>query len=249
MVECFTSTSFSTVCSSDNYDPDFRAIKTAQRPSPFSFTPRAAEAHDVIFTMDEHLAALDRCRNMSPGPDDIQDEMLSHLQFAGKEFLLSVYSRIWTESLVPDAWKEAFVIPVLKPGTDRPQATIYRPISLTSCLCKTTERMMNRRLVWVLESRNFPSGAAHDHLVILECHIQSAFLLPEHLIAVLFDLEKAYDATWRYCILRTPHRWNIRSRLQLFISQFLQARYFRFRLGVSCLRVIPKKVEYHKDRS
>ena len=35
---------------------------------------------------------------------------------------------------------------------DHTEATIYRPIALTSCLCKTMEGMINSRLVWFLES-------------------------------------------------------------------------------------------------
>jgi potassium voltage-gated channel Eag-related subfamily H protein 8 len=173
-----------TVCSSDNYGPDFGAIKNKADTLSLNFTPLMAKACDAIFTMDELLAALDRCRNTSSGPNGIHNEMLSHLPLAGKEFLLSVYSRKWTESLVPHAFKEATVIPVLKPGRDRWQAAGYRPIGLTSCRCKTMERMVNRRLVWVLESRNLPSEAqcgfrrhrsAVDHLVNIEYHIKMRF--------------------------------------------------------------------------
>ena len=39
-----------------------------------------------------------------------------------------------------------------KPNKDHTEATNYRPIALTSCLCKTMERMINDRLVWFLES-------------------------------------------------------------------------------------------------
>jgi potassium voltage-gated channel Eag-related subfamily H protein 8 len=92
------------------------------------------------------------CCNTSPDPVGIHNEMLSHLPPSGKEFLLSIYNRIWTEISVPDSWREAAVIPVLKPGKDCSLAISYGPISLTSCLCKTMERTINRCLVRVLES-------------------------------------------------------------------------------------------------
>ena len=40
------------------------------------------------------------------------------------------------------------MIPIPKPGKDPTNPTNYRPIALTSCM----ERMINRRLVWYLES-------------------------------------------------------------------------------------------------
>ena len=44
------------------------------------------------------------------------------------------------------------MIPIPKPGKDPTNPTNYRPIALTSCICKTMERMINRGLVWYLES-------------------------------------------------------------------------------------------------
>jgi hypothetical protein len=93
---------FSTLCSSDYYDPDFRATKNSAETFPLNFTPRVAEAYDIITTDDELLATSYRCRNTSPGPDGILNETLSHLPPAGKEFLLSVYKCIRTERPVPD---------------------------------------------------------------------------------------------------------------------------------------------------
>ena len=42
-----------------------------------------------------------------------------------------------------------------------------------------------------------------DHLVRLESYICDAFAQKQHVIAVFFDLEKAYDMTWKYGILHT----------------------------------------------
>ncbi len=48
-------------------------------------------------------------------------------------------------------WKEAVAIPIRKPGKDPTNPTSYRPISLTSNLCKIMERMIVDRLTYVLE--------------------------------------------------------------------------------------------------
>jgi hypothetical protein len=42
-----------------------------------------------------------------------------------------------------------------------------------------------------------------DYLIILESEIQEAFSQKQHLIAVYFDLEKAYDTAWRYTFFAT----------------------------------------------
>ena len=45
-------------------------------------------------------------------------------------------------------------MPIPKPGEDPTNPTNYHHIALTSCICKTIEGMINRRLVWYLESHN-----------------------------------------------------------------------------------------------
>ena len=53
------------------------------------------------------------------------------------------------------------------------------------------------------------------------------------MVAVFFDLEKAYDTTWRYGILRTLHSWGFRGCLPLFLQEFLSNRTFRVCLGTT----------------
>ena len=44
------------------------------------------------------------------------------------------------------------MIPVHKKGKDKSKSPSYRPISLTSCVVKTMERIINARLMWYLET-------------------------------------------------------------------------------------------------
>ena len=91
------------------------------------------------------------------------------------------------------------IIPIPEPNKDHNEATNYRPIALTSCLCKTMKRMINDRQIWFLESKQlitkFQAGfrknnCTYDHLIHLESFIRDAFVKKEHVIAVFFDLEK-----------------------------------------------------------
>ena len=44
------------------------------------------------------------------------------------------------------------MIPIHKPGKAKTDATSYRPISLTKCMVKLLERIINTRLKWFLET-------------------------------------------------------------------------------------------------
>jgi len=75
--------------------------------------------------------------------------------------------------------------------------------------------MINDRLVWYLEKHKLLSyvqcrfhknRSITDHLVRLETFVHEAFNQRQHAVAVFFDLEKAYDTTWKYGIMRDLHR-------------------------------------------
>ena len=154
--------------------------------------------------------------------------------------LLKTCNDIWETGNVPKSWTEATIIPIPKLGKDNTNPNNYRPIALTSCICKTLERTISERLVWYLETNNiiteFQSGFRHqrstnDHLVRLETFIREAFIKKEHLVAVFFDLEKAYDTTWKYGIMNDLHEIGLKGRLPIFVQNFLSNREFKPRVG------------------
>ena len=72
-----------------------------------------------------------------------------------------------------------------------------------------------------------------DHLVRLESVVREAFVQRQHAVGVFFDLEKAYESTWKFGIMRDLHNAGLRGRLPLFIESFLKNRQFHVRLGSS----------------
>ena len=94
--------------------------------------------------------------------------------------------------------------------------------------------MINDRLTWFLEANNikdYPSGfrrhhSTNDHLVRLETFIREAFIKKKHLVTIFFDLDKAYDTTWEYGIMKTIHDIGLKGPLPLFIQNFLNDREF-----------------------
>jgi len=70
--------------------------------------------------------------------------------------------------------------------------------------------MIVKRMNYILEKREllskFQSGfrksrSTADALVLFENEIKKAFIMKEYMIAVFFDIEKAYDTLWREGLL------------------------------------------------
>ena len=72
-----------------------------------------------------------------------------------------------------------------------------------------------------------------DHVVRLETSIREAIIQKQHLVAIFFDIQKAYETTWRYGIMNDLHNRGLKGRLPNFIKAFLSNRKFRVRIGQS----------------
>ena len=185
-----------------------------------NFKSSNTEEYNNPFNLVELKEAINKSHDTATGPDEVHYQMLKHLSPKSLQARLDIFNDIWETGKFPESWELSTVIPVPKPGKDHTEPTNYRPIALTSCLCKTLERMINTRLVWYLESNNLISPvqsgfrserSTNDNLIRLETFIRDAFIKKEHVVVVFFDLEKAYDTTWRYGILRDLHELGPRA--------------------------------------
>ena len=231
---------FSFNSSTDNCTTEFKLFKTKAEKVHYNFASDNSEDYNAPLTLEELESAIQKATDSATGPDEIHYQLLKHLPKTSIMALLSIFNEIWATGNFPLSWKSATIIPIPKPDKDHTNPTNYRPIALTSCLCKTLERIVNNRLTWYLESSelltNFQSGfranrSTTDHLVSLETYVRNAFICKEHVVAIFFDLEKAYDTTWKFGIMKDLFDFGLRGRLPIFIDSFLKNRSFKVQVG------------------
>ena len=155
--------------------------------------------------------------------------MLRQLPDEAKSYLLKIINRIWETGVLPKGWKIAIVLAIQKPNKDPHYTTSYRPIPSTSCVCKLME-MLNSCLVWHLETHNLlspvqfgfrKSRSTLDPLLRLSNQIQQGFVNQCQTIGVFFDLEKAYDTTWRHGVIKQLQNMEVKGNMISFQIIFI----------------------------
>ena len=108
-----------------------------------------------------------------------------------------MYNKIWRQGYFPEESLESTTIPISEPGKYSTNPSNYRPIALSSTLCKILEIMVNVRLVDFIEQKGTLStlqcGAREnlttsDHLLSLEATIRKAQANSEHVVSIFFDM-------------------------------------------------------------
>ncbi|KAG0445176.1 hypothetical protein HPB47_018922 [Ixodes persulcatus] len=129
----------------------------------------------------------------APGPDGVTNQALRNVHESALPVMLALRNHVWRTAELPDAWRVATTIPLLKPGKPQDQLSSYRPTSLTSCLGKVMERMVLRRL---MQSE------------ISSAHMDEAKAQGWSAAAVFLDVRKAFDALPLNAIISALRRFG-----------------------------------------
>ena len=84
--------------------------------------------------------------NISHGVDGIPPKLLLEILEQINIPLTTAFNLSLEEGVVPSEWKEANGIPLFKKGS-RNKSENYRPVSLTSVICKVLEKLIKYHLV------------------------------------------------------------------------------------------------------
>ncbi len=155
---------------------------------------------------------------------------------ACKEQLAEPLTLLWSESFgrgyIPDVLKTQFITPIFKKG-DRTDPANYRPVSLTSHVIKTFERVFRKHLVKHLEESVLISDNQHGFRKKRSCmtqllnHVEQIYqsLNDDHEVDVIYlDFAKAFDKVDHAILLAKLEKYGIQGNCLRWIKEFLLNR-------------------------
>ncbi|XP_035224012.1 uncharacterized protein LOC118196661 [Stegodyphus dumicola] len=185
------------------------------------------------FELDKAIRSL---KDSAPGQDDLTRYAITVLADDCKYALLEAYNKSWNLGLIPKNWKEAIVIPFLKPGGDSALVSSYRPISLTQILAKVMERMILNRLLPRIQQSKRLSIMHYGFIPNRSCLVLLNKLFSSILHhrkqrkvvqLVALDLKAAFDSVWHDGLLYKIMQFGVKGNSILWIANFLNQRTIR----------------------
>jgi hypothetical protein len=203
--------------------------------------PLGPESDD--FLMEELVSSLKAGKaSGAEGPDGLAPCFLKNLGEVSRSFMLDTFNKSRSEGVCPQSWKDAVIVPILKPGKPEGQLDSYRPIALTSCLAKVMERMVAKRLQYLAKSCGMlnsdqscfrPQRSTEDQVIRLSHAISDGLQVKipaNRTVLTLLDFSKAYNKVWRADLLATILRKGVPVGYVWWIQGFLSNRQARVHL-------------------
>ncbi|KAG0427712.1 hypothetical protein HPB47_025237 [Ixodes persulcatus] len=199
---------------------------------PMEYTGQPNPTLDEEFQPFEVMAAIreleTRC---APGPDEVSNTLLRHLDDREIDRLTSYFNVCWQEGEIPEAWKTAKMVFIPKPGK-KLQMDALRPISLTSCLGKRKYAEANGVFADTMVGFK-PKLSMQDVMLRLYHQIVAREYAPNRdTRAVLgLDISKAFDNVSHAAILRGLNSIDVGERNFKYIQNFLSSRQVQVSIG------------------
>ena len=191
------------------------------------------ELVDLDITPDLVLKKLKKLKvNKSPGPDKIHPRVLHEIAEAISLPVAVIFNTSLKTNKLPKEWKKANVTAIYKKG-NKSQAGNYRPVSLTSILCKLLENILRDEVIDHMKKISLISdkqfgfiGGRSTMLQLLKVlDIWTQILDQGGEIDVIYcDFMKAFDKVPHKRLLFKIQQYGIDGNILGWIGDFLSNR-------------------------
>ena len=172
----------------------------------------------------------------APGPDGIPTSVLKDCSEELIPNLTNLFNASLTEGLVPQEWKEANVVPVLKEG-DPTNPSNYRPISLLPVISKLLERCIYDKIITYLRPKItsmqhgfLTSSSTTTQLLTFFNNINDILDHKHQCDVIYFDISKAFDSVPHPPLLAKLKSMGICGSLHKWFTDYLTNRMQRVTL-------------------
>ena len=185
------------------------------------------------FTPADTVEAIKSAKNSTAlGPDGFSTLHLKHLGPLAINYLTELFNLSVANADLPAIWKQALVIPVLKPKKPASEGPSYRPISLLCPASKILEKLIHPYLQSSFPMDDSQHGfrprrSTTSALLPLTTAIADGFneaKPPKRTVLVAVDLSRAFDTVNHDLLLRKVCDTNLNSNLVRWLSTYLRGR-------------------------
>jgi len=188
---------------------------------------------DIHINLREVLAELkDLNKEKATGPDGMPALVLKNCANQLAPPLLKIFRKSLSEGKVPSDWKMAQITPIFKKGSKKKPGN-YRPVSLTSHVCKILERLLRRHIVNHLEENYLLSVHQHGFVCKKSCQTNLLETFEEwtrsldngdSLDVIYLDYRKAFDTVPHKRLIKKLSSYGIKDRPLAWLRDFLSGR-------------------------
>lgn len=166
------------------------------------------------------------------GPDCIPAFILRAAAHELAPILTLIYQRSLDTGVVPDDWRNAWIVPVYKKG-EKHIAANYRPVSLTSITCKILEHIIHSSIMTHFDNHNILCDNQHGFRKKRSCETQLLVTIEDivrrrakgnQVDIILLDFAKAFDKVPHSRLLYKMAFYGVRGNTNRWIRSFLSDR-------------------------
>ena len=207
----------------------------------------------VVFTPAQVQEAIRKAKSSKAiGPDGISPIMLKNLGPHGFKFLSTIYNKSMKDSVIPNIWKTAQIIPLLKPGKPADQGTSFRPVSILPPPIKILEALLLPKVNDAVELADHQHGFRKGRSTItalqsIKDHVTDNLNIKKPVrrtVSVAIDLSKAFDTVDHQLLLQEINSLPLNYYIKRFLCNYLRGRktYVVFRNSKSKCRKVRQGV-------